>query len=150
MGYRVHCRRIKHNRLKNVHVNALIERNFSSTDCKGSNGRCWGVLSTRVRSQESLEGGREGFKEPWNPPKEPNDQVVLSYRLSLHGVVISRNSSNLDFKGYGRQPSLQPLLQKGKHNSDRASPGVLSVRRTPLDEQVPLQGISVSHRWCLC
>ncbi len=59
------------------------------------------------------------------PPKEPDNQVMLPYRLPFHGVVIS---SNIDFKGEGRQPSLQPLLQKGKHDSDRASPGVFSVR----------------------
>ncbi len=73
------------------------------------------------------------------PPKKPDHQAMLPYQLTLHGVMIRGN----------RQPSLQPLLQKGKHDSDRASPGVLSVRRTLLGEQVQSQGVSVSRRWCL-
>ncbi len=54
----------------------------------------------------------------------------------------------IDFEGGGRQPSLQRLLQEGKHNSDRALPGVFSVRRALFDEQVPLQGVSMSRRRC--
>ncbi len=41
----------------------------------------------------------------------------------------------------------QPLLQEGQHGSDRALPGVFSVRRAPFDEQVPLKDISISRRW---
>ncbi len=67
------------------------------------------------------------------PPKEPDDQVVFPCFLTIHGVVVCRYRSNVYFKGGGRQPSLQPLLQKGKHSPDRASPEVLSVRGIPLD-----------------
>ncbi len=51
------------------------------------------------------------------------------------------NSGNIHFYGGGRQPSLQPLLEEGKHSSDRACPGVFPVRRAPFNKQVPLQGI---------
>ncbi len=80
--------------------------------------------------------------------REPDDQVMLLYRLPFHGVMVGSNHRLIDFKGGGRQPSLQPLLQKGQHDSDRAFPGVFSMRRAPLDEQVPFQGISVSCRLC--
>ncbi len=79
---------------------------------------------------------------------------MLPQRRPVHGVMVSSNCSHIDLKGGGRQPSLQPLLQKGQHDSDWALPGVFSVRRAPLDEQVPLQGVSMSRRrrspkwWC--
>ncbi len=54
----------------------FIERNFSLTVCKGSNGPCCSALSTRDRSQEGIEGGRGGFNLLAPPPKEPDDQVL--------------------------------------------------------------------------
>ncbi len=71
---------------------------------------------------------------------------MLPHRLPFHRVVVGSNRSHIDFKGEGRQPSLQPLLQEGQHDSDRALPGVFSVRRAPLDKQDPLQGVSMSRR----
>ncbi len=61
--------------------------------------------------------------------------------------MVDSNRSYIDFEGGGRQPSLQPLLQEGQHDSDRAIPVVFSVRRAPFNEQVPLQGVSMSRRW---
>ncbi len=82
------------------------------------------------------------------PPKETDDPVMLPHRLPFHGVVVGSNCNYIDFEGGGRQPSLQPLLQEGQHDSDRAHPGVFSMRRAPFDEQVPLQGIGMSLRRC--
>ncbi len=82
------------------------------------------------------------------PPKEPDDPVMLPHRLPFHRVVVGSNRGHVDLEGGGRQPSLQPLLQEGQHDSDQASPGVFSVRRAPFDEQVTLQGVSMSRRWC--
>ncbi len=52
-----------------------------------------------------------------HPPKEPDDQVMLPHRLPFDGVMVGSNRGHLDFKGGGRQPSLQPLLQEGQHDS---------------------------------
>ncbi len=82
------------------------------------------------------------------PPKEPDDPVMLQHRLPFHRVLVGSNRSYVDFEGGGRQPSLQSLLQEGQHDSDRALPGVFSVKRAPFDEQVPLQGVSMSRRRC--
>ncbi len=71
---------------------------------------------------------------------------MLPHRLPLHGVVVGSNHSYIDFEGGGRQPSLQPLMQEGQHDSDRALPGVFSVRSAPFDEQVSLKGLSMSRR----
>ncbi len=125
----------------------FIERNLGSTVCKGSNGPCCSALSTKDRSQEGMGGGVWRI-QPSCPPKEPDDPVMLPHRLPFHRVVVGSNRSHVDLEGGGRQPSLQPLLQEGQHDSDRASPGVFSVRRAPFDEQVPLQGVSVSRRRC--
>ncbi len=111
------------------------------------NGPCCSALSTKDRSQEGIKGGAWRI-QPSCPPKEPDDPVMLPQRLSFHRVVVGSNRGHLDLAGGGRQPSLQPLLQEGHHDSDRASPGVFSVRRAPLDKRVPLQGVSMSRRWC--
>ncbi len=66
---------------------------------------------------------------------------MLPHQLPLYGVVVSGNSGHIDFKGGRGQPTLQPLLQKRKHSSDRTSPGVLLVWGSPFDEQVSLQSI---------
>ncbi len=79
--------------------------------------------------------------QPPGPPKKPDNQIVLPHQLPLYRVVVRGNSSNINLKGGGGQPTLQPLLQKGKHSSDRTSPWVLLVRGTPFDKQVPLQSI---------
>ncbi len=52
---------------------------------------------------------------------------MLPHQLPIHGVVFGSNRSHINVKDGGRQPSLQPLLQKGQYNSDRALPGVFSV-----------------------
>ncbi len=44
-------------------------------------------------------------------------------RSPFYGVVVGWNSSNVNFKGGGGQPTLQPLLQEGQHGSDRTSSG---------------------------
>ncbi len=106
---------------------------------------CCSAVSTRDRSQEGIEGG---MKDLSCPPKETDDPVMLPHRLPFHRVVVGSNRSYVDFEGGGRQPSLQPLLQEGQHDSDRALPGVFSVKRAPFDEQVPLQGVSMSRRRC--
>ncbi len=113
----------------------FIDRNFSSTVCKGSNGPCCSALSTRDRSQEGIEGGRGGF----------NPLAPLRNLMTRSCFPIDFPSTG-SFKGGGRQTSLQPLLQKGQHDSDRTFPGVFAMRRAPLDEQVPFQGLSVSCR----
>ncbi len=77
---------------------------------------------------------------------EPDDAVMLPHRLPFHGVVVGSNRSYIDFEGGWTQPLLQPLLQEGWHDSDRALPGVFSVRRKQFDEQVPLQGVSMFCR----
>ncbi len=41
--------------------------------------------------------------------------------------MVGGNSSNVNLKSGGGQPTLQPLLQEGQHGSDRTSPGVLVV-----------------------
>ncbi len=127
-------------------MEASASRSLGSTVCKGSNGPCCSVLSTKDRSQEGIEGG--AWRIPSSPPKEPDNPVMLPHRLPFHRVVVGSNHGHVDLEGGGRQPSLQPLLQEGQHDSDRASPGVFSVRRAPFDEQVPLQSVSVSRRWC--
>ncbi len=63
---------------------------------------------------------------------------MLSHRLPFHRVVVGSN------RGYVEGQ----LLQEGQHDSDRASPGFFSVKRAPFDEQVPLQGVSMSRRRC--
>ncbi len=88
------------------------------------------------------EGGR--------PPKNPDDQIVLPYRPPLYGVVVSKNSTNKNLKAGGGQLMLQHLFKKGKHGSDRTSPGVLMVKGTPFDKQVPLQSIGPSCGRCSC
>ncbi len=97
-----------------VRSRVFIERNFNSTDCKGSKGAVCRALSTNAKSQEGREGAPSTF--PTNLPST--------------GAMVSRNSSNINLKGGGGQPTLQPLLQKGKLGSDRTSPGVLTVRGT--------------------
>ncbi len=52
---------------------------------------------------------------------------MLSYRLPFHRVMVSSNRSDIDFKVGGRQPLLQPLLQKGKHDPDLACPGLPKI-----------------------
>ncbi len=71
---------------------------------------------------------------------------MLPHQLPIHGVVVGSNRSHIGVKDGGRQPSLQLLLQKGQYDSNRALPGVFSVRRAPFDEQVQLQGVSMSRR----
>ncbi len=71
---------------------------------------------------------------------------MLTNRLTIDVVVACGNSGSINLEGGGRQTTLQPLLQEGKHDTDRTSSGVFSARRTPLDEQVPLQGVSTSRR----
>ncbi len=110
----------------------FIERNLGSTVCKGSNGPCCSALSTKDRSQEGMGGAWR--IQPSCPPKEPDDPVMLFHRLLFHRVVVGSNRGHVDLEGGGRQPSLQPLLQEGQNDSDRASPGVFSVRRAPFDE----------------
>ncbi len=66
---------------------------------------------------------------------------MLPHRL-LYRVMVSGNSGNINLKGGGRQPTLQPLLQKGKHSSDRSSPGVLLVGGTPFQRT----GSTSEHR----
>ncbi len=66
------------------------------------------------------------------------------------GSWLAAIAAFIDFEGGGRQPLLQPLLQEGQHDSDRALLWVFSVRRAPFDEQAPLQGISMSRRWRSC
>ncbi len=51
---------------------------------------------------------------------------MLPHRLPFHRVVVGSNRGHVDLEGVGRQPSLQPLLQEGQHDFDRASPGVFS------------------------
>ncbi len=94
----------------------------------------------------------EGLRriQPTGHPKKPDNQIVLSHRLSLYGVVVSVNSGNIKLKGGGGQSALQPLLQKGKHSSDRTSPGVLLVGGTTFDKQVPLQSIGPSCGRYMC
>ncbi|CAM4713225.1 unnamed protein product [Leuciscus chuanchicus] len=83
---------------------------------------------------------------PGSQDHEPDDQVVPSQRLSFNCIAMCGDSGNIHFKGGGRQPSLQHFLQEEKHCSDQASSGVLLVRRTTLNEQVPLQRIEVPRR----
>ncbi len=117
-------------------------------DClQGSNWPCCSALSTRDRSQEGIEGEPCRI-QPSRSPKEPDDPVMLPHQLPICGVVVGSNRSHIGVKDGGRQPSLQPLLQKGHHDSDRALPGVFSVRRAPFNEQVQLQGVSMSRRQC--
>ncbi len=61
-------------------------------------------------------------------------------------IWMCGNSGDIHFEGGGRQPSLQPILQERKHGCNRASMGVLPAGRTPIDEQVPLQPVSLSCR----
>ncbi len=74
--------------------------------------------------------------------------IVLPHRSPLYEVVVGGNSSNVNLKGGGRQPTLQPLLQEGQYSSDATSPGVLAVRGTPFDKQAPLQRIGPSCGRC--
>ncbi len=70
-------------------------------------------------------------------------QVTETFPVS-HYIMMC---GNIHFEGGGRQPSLQPILQEREHDYDRASTGLLPDGRTPIDEQVPLQPVSVSCRW---
>ncbi len=126
-----------------IRSRVFIERNFSSTDCKGSNGTCCSALSTRDGSQEGIEGGRRGFNL-LAPLRNPMTRSCFPTDFPSMGTWLAAIAAT-DFKGGGRQHLLQPLLQKGKHDSDRASLGVFLVRRTPLDEQVPLFLTCLSH-----
>ncbi len=129
-------------------IGDFIERIFNSTDCKGSKGViCW-ALSTNATFQEGREGGRLRKISLPGSPKKPDDQIMLPHWPPLYGVMVSGNGSNINLKGGGGQPTLQHLLQKGKHGSDRTSPEVLILRGTPFDEQVPLQSIGPSCGLC--
>ncbi len=119
--------------------------NFGSTVCKGSNRPCFSAVSTRDRSQEGIEGG---LKDLTCSPKEPDDPVMLPHQLPFHGVVVGSNHSLHRLWGWRETTFAQHLMQEGQHDSDRAIPGVFSMRREPFDEQVPLQGVSMSRRWC--
>ncbi len=44
-----------------VRSRVFIDRNFNSTDCKGSKGAVIRALSTKAKSQEGREGGLGGF-----------------------------------------------------------------------------------------
>ncbi len=46
--------------------------------------------------------------------------------------MVGSNRSHIDFKGGGRQLSLQPLLQKGQYDSDRALPGGLLCEKSTI------------------
>ncbi|XDV17808.1 hypothetical protein PO909_023623 [Leuciscus waleckii] len=70
---------------------------------------------------------------------------MLPQRLTFNCIVMCGDIGNIHFEGGGRQPSLQPILQEGKHDTDRAFSGVFSARRAPGDEEIPLQHIGVSH-----
>ncbi len=85
--------------------------------------------------------------------------IVLSQGPTVHCIVMGRISSHIHLQGRGWQPTLQLLLQKRKHYSNRAPSGVFSVKRTVDCEQTPPQGKSlpcrvgsglsesVFHRW---
>ncbi len=66
--------------------------------------------------------------------------------LPVYCIVMCGDSGDIHFEGGGRQPSLQPILQERKHDCDRASTEFLPAGRTPIDEQVPLQPVSLSRR----
>ncbi len=74
---------------------------------------------------------------------------MLPHRLPFHRVVVGSNRSHIDFKGERRQPSLQPLPARRTARLWSGTSGVFSVRRAPLDKQVPLQGVSMSRRTVL-
>ncbi len=71
---------------------------------------------------------------------------MITNRLTIDAVGVCGNSGSMKFEGGVGQPTLQALLQEGKHDTDQTSLRVFSVRRTPLDKQVPLQGVSTSCR----
>ncbi len=111
---------------------------------QGSNWPCCSALSTRDRSQEGIEGGRGGFNL-LAPLRNLMTQSCFPTNFPSTGSGLAAIVATY-VKDGGRQPSLQPLLQKGQYDSDRALPGVFSVRRIPFNEQVQLQGVSVSRR----
>ncbi len=121
------------------------DRNLSSTDCRGSNGAPLKADRTEGRSQEGTRWGRGGFSL-LAPLRNLMTRSSFHQRLTVYYIVMCGNSGDIHFEGGGRQPSLQPILQKRKHDCDRASTGVLPAGRTPIDEQVPLQPVSLSRR----
>ncbi len=132
-------------------MQARVEFSFCEKlqlDClQGSNWPCCSALSTRDRSQEGIEGDRGGFNL-LTPLRNLMTQSCFPTNFPSTGSLVGSNRSHIGVKDGGRQPSLQPLLQKGQYDSDRALPRVFSVRRAPFDEQVQLQGVSVSRRQC--
>ncbi len=80
---------------------------------------------------DCLQGGPWRI-QPSRSPKEPDDPVMLPHQLLIHGAMVGSNRSHIDVKDGERQPSLQPLLQKGQYDSDQPDP--MSTRH--------------SQRWC--
>ncbi len=78
----------------------FIERNFSLTVCKGSNGPCCSALSTRDRSQEGIEGGRGGF----NLLAPPLRYLMIKSSMILHNVCARRLTGG---NAYLRRPRSQ-------------------------------------------
>ncbi len=113
-----------------------------------------GVSGQRESQPVRILGTNRRLKIPagplpsWPRPKQwgPDDQVVLPDRLTVYCIVMCGNSGNIHFESGGSQPSLQPFLQKREHNRDRASTGVFPAGRTPINEQVPLQPVSMPCR----
>ncbi len=103
-----------------VRSRVFIERN--SNDCKSSKGAVCKPLSTDAKYQEGKEGGIGGFNL-LAPLRNLTTRLCFPTDFPSTGVMVSRNSSNINLKGGGGQPTPKPLLQKGKHGSDRTYPG---------------------------
>ncbi len=87
-------------------------------------------------SKRVTDEGRENLTS--FTPEEPDDQVVLPYRLADYCIVTCGNT-------FSMEGSFAPALLAETRARPRSGVyGFFSARKTPICEQVPLQPVSVS------
>ncbi|XP_016141981.1 receptor-type tyrosine-protein phosphatase U-like [Sinocyclocheilus grahami] len=69
-----------------------------------------------LETQEGIERGLGRIQSPGSS-KEPDDEVMLTYGLPIHQVMVRSNSSNLDFEGFATVPESGSTAESSSDSS---------------------------------